>query len=574
MFAYLSILLTTVLVNDTCVAPAQTATAPLERSAGKLYRKRKPDDAAKAAELWLKAAHLYPVCEKTFGRRLDNVVRALNALKLATKSSGSCEDPELRTAALTRTSLYEISTIYPAAGGSVPGSIEEMRAELKSRLDALPESAREVAEFIDPRAPRGPMETSLAAHDLAVTTYGNCPEFRVALARHASPVDTLPPPPSCDAASENARAFALAALAAMIRVDTEAAQTLEYSELSRHLDKLEDVGDTIGAARVEAEKVTGFDSRAQAWSTIARSLPACAAYLSEKHEAVVTAITAWRQASGYLAFTSDRHKLAIELLDDTLRELENEYGERAKALPQYESLIDQRDVLGPSPAAPGAVSTEPRSIEPSRLPQEEKWIRRLRPEHNMIELGLIGGVEFASEVHQLFDPYAQRDSPGGNSFWKPYRRVNSQFGLRFGWFPLRFIGGELEGGIVPSKILIDGAPTERAVLFNFRAHLIGQLPFWRIAPFVLVGGGLIGTSGALGKDVDPSLNLGGGVKLYVTKRFMMRVDFREVRAARLGIDAGGTNYPEVNVGFSLTLNRARASNKDRLDAKAGKNARK
>ncbi|MBL9101652.1 MAG: OmpA family protein [Myxococcales bacterium] len=187
---------------------------------------------------------------------------------------------------------------------------------------------------------------------------------------------------------------------------------------------------------------------------------------------------------------------------------------------------------------------------------DEKWIRRCRPERNMFEVGLFGGIQFpAWQTHELFDPYAQRDSPGGNSFWKPYRRVNPEFGLRFAWFPFSFLGGEVEGGIMPTKILIDGNPADRAMLFNFRAHVIGQLPFWRIAPFILVGGGLIGTSGALGNDVDPSTHFGGGVKFYITHRFMMRLDIRDVVAARLNIDAGATNYPEVLLGLSLTLNR-------------------
>ena len=73
------------------------------------------------------------------------------------------------------------------------------------------------------------------------------------------------------------------------------------------------------------------------------------------------------------------------------------------------------------------------------------------------------------------------------------------------------------------------------------------------------------SSGALGKDLDPSFNVGGGVKFYITHRFMMRLDVRDVVAARLKVDAGATNYPEVLLGFSLTLNRkkpAPATEKD------------
>ncbi len=213
---------------------------------------------------------------------------------------------------------------------------------------------------------------------------------------------------------------------------------------------------------------------------------------------------------------------------------------------------------------------------------DEKWIRRCRPERNMFELGLFGGIMFPASgliinkngvdngppgSHELFDPYKQRESlaNGGPEFYKPYRKVAPEIGLRFAWYPLAFLGGEIEGGVMPTKIVEDGTPTDRATLFNFRGHVIGQLPFWRIAPFVLVGGGMIGTSGALGSDVDPSTHFGGGVKFYITHRFMMRLDVRDVVAARLRVDAGATHYPEILLGFSLTLNRkkpAAATEKD------------
>ena len=220
---------------------------------------------------------------------------------------------------------------------------------------------------------------------------------------------------------------------------------------------------------------------------------------------------------------------------------------------------------------------------------DEKWIRRCRPERNMFELGIFGGIMFPASglvlnkggvsegppgSHELFDPYKQKQSiedinngvAGAELFYKPYQKVAPEIGLRFAWYPLAFLGGEIEGGVMPTKTVPpDGSAGARATLFNFRGHLIAQIPFWRITPFILVGGGMIGTSGALGSDVDPSTHFGGGVKFYITHRFMMRLDVRDVVAARLKVDAGATNYPEVLLGFSLTLNRkkpAPATEKD------------
>jgi hypothetical protein len=54
--------------------------------------------------------------------------------------------------------------------------------------------------------------------------------------------------------------------------------------------------------------------------------------------------------------------------------------------------------------------------------KNEKWIRRCRPERNMIELGLFGGIQFpASNTHELFDAVQQQQM--NDMFWRPYRKV-------------------------------------------------------------------------------------------------------------------------------------------------------
>ncbi|WAS90348.1 OmpA family protein [Nannocystis punicea] len=197
-----------------------------------------------------------------------------------------------------------------------------------------------------------------------------------------------------------------------------------------------------------------------------------------------------------------------------------------------------------------------------------KWIRRCRPERNMFELGIFGGIFMpGGSAHELFDPVRQLQSlqSGGEEFWKPYRKVAPEIGVRFAYFPLSFLGGEIEGGVMPTHITNTDSPDTRAILFNFRAHLIGQIPFWRITPFILVGGGAIGTTGALGNDIDESTHYGGGVKYYISHYAMLRLDVRNVVAARLRVDNGAVIYPEVLLGLSLTLNRkkkAPAAEKD------------
>ncbi len=185
------------------------------------------------------------------------------------------------------------------------------------------------------------------------------------------------------------------------------------------------------------------------------------------------------------------------------------------------------------------------------------WIRRCTPERNTWELGALVGVSFPNAgSHELFDPYKQRDARAmGTDFWRPYRAAAPAFGLRAAWFPLRFLGGEVEGAVMPTRILEDGAPGARANLFSVRAHFVGQLPFWRVTPFVVLGSGGIGTTGALGEDFDPMTHFGAGVKVHLTHRTLLRLDVRNNVAARKEVDAGATSYPEVLLGFSAVLGR-------------------
>ena len=195
----------------------------------------------------------------------------------------------------------------------------------------------------------------------------------------------------------------------------------------------------------------------------------------------------------------------------------------------------------------------------------EKPMRKYRPTRNMFELGIFGGVMFPSTSHELFNAEMQRDS--NNTLYRDYARVAPEFGARFGYYPFAFIGGEIEGGVMPTKTMpLGNEAAERAMLFNFRAHLVGQIPFWRIVPFVVWGGGLIGTTGALGNDVDESTHYGGGVKFFLNDLAMLRLDVRDVVAARLTVDGGATHYPEILLGLSLTLNRKKEQKPAKKDS--------
>jgi OOP family OmpA-OmpF porin len=185
---------------------------------------------------------------------------------------------------------------------------------------------------------------------------------------------------------------------------------------------------------------------------------------------------------------------------------------------------------------------------------DRRWINRWAPERNMLELGIYGGVFFPGPNHELFSP--DFDLP--NQGHKPLSGVAPDLGARVGYYPLRFLGVEAEGGVMPASIADEDGS---ALLYTVRGHLVAQLPFWNIVPFVAVGAGGLGVSSprsSLGKDIDPALHWGGGVKLYINRDVMLRFDVRDVVSYKREVENVFVGHnPELLFGLGFTLGRSR-----------------
>ncbi|NJK32791.1 MAG: OmpA family protein [Deltaproteobacteria bacterium] len=60
----------------------------------------------------------------------------------------------------------------------------------------------------------------------------------------------------------------------------------------------------------------------------------------------------------------------------------------------------------------------------------------------------------------------------------------------------------------------------------------------------------------LGNDIDPSLHFGGGVKIYINRYVMLRLDLRDVVTHKQGVDNAFISHNlEALLGLSVTLGR-------------------
>jgi hypothetical protein len=172
------------------------------------------------------------------------------------------------------------------------------------------------------------------------------------------------------------------------------------------------------------------------------------------------------------------------------------------------------------------------------------------PERHMFEGGVYGGVMLPSPRHNLFQVrYALIDE------WQPLRPAAGAFGLRLGYYPVRWVGVELENGLTPTRTRETG---DRVNLFTVRGHVLGQLP-WRITPTVHAGAGVLGitTTSVLGGEIDAAVYFGAGAKLYATRWAVVRLDVRDV----ITEGRGGTvaHSPEILLGIGGVLGRRSAA---------------
>lgn len=178
--------------------------------------------------------------------------------------------------------------------------------------------------------------------------------------------------------------------------------------------------------------------------------------------------------------------------------------------------------------------------------QNKAWIEQLLPVDGLAELGVFTGLLFPSSSHNLQSQYAMHQSLS----------TAPELGVRGAYFPIKYVGGELEYMVGFSKTQTDN---NGATLWALRAQVIGQYPAWRVTPFAVLGLGRMGVlSDRMGNDADPLFHLGVGAKAALTPSLLVRLDLRDNMTQKYADSNGSqTHSVELLVGVSLVLGRPR-----------------
>lgn len=205
-------------------------------------------------------------------------------------------------------------------------------------------------------------------------------------------------------------------------------------------------------------------------------------------------------------------------------------------------------------AAPEAEASASTASRPTG--RKDGWIHQHTPRRNNWQLGVAAG---------LFAPSLGADLRADGTEFKNFARVAGDLAVRGGYYPLRWLGVELEGTLMPGATYHD---KRRVLFYGFRGQVIAQLPFWRVVPFASLGGGVLGVSSdarAVGDDADGMWSWGGGVKVHLTRAIGLRVDVRTSLTDKF-IERDFADSEEYLVGLVVRLGPK--PNKKPLDAPA------
>jgi OOP family OmpA-OmpF porin len=132
------------------------------------------------------------------------------------------------------------------------------------------------------------------------------------------------------------------------------------------------------------------------------------------------------------------------------------------------------------------------------------------------------------------------------------------FGLRFGYMPGRWVGGEVEANFIPTS---DRVFSNNVIAVGARAHVLAFLAKpGKVRPFLVAGVGLLGIIGdgdgmdTIEDDADFAPHWGAGVRVELGGGLALRVDGRHLLVPNTS-DMGVAQDFELQVGLALAIGK-------------------
>lgn len=186
-----------------------------------------------------------------------------------------------------------------------------------------------------------------------------------------------------------------------------------------------------------------------------------------------------------------------------------------------------------------------------QAPEDGSYLTRYKPFAGALEIGGFAGLLFISDNNS----FRRAPTAAGNrlslSPYSEFKQPSPELGIRVGYYPLSFLGAELEG--MAALAGTQGGDDASAVAA--RAQAVIQLPKWSVVPFILGGAGYWAVQNDVsGNDVDPAFHFGGGVKVAASGNMAFRLDLRDT-ITNQGPGREQPNHIEVSLGASVVLGR-------------------
>jgi OOP family OmpA-OmpF porin len=169
-----------------------------------------------------------------------------------------------------------------------------------------------------------------------------------------------------------------------------------------------------------------------------------------------------------------------------------------------------------------------------------------RSEQHTLEAGIFAGFLFPAKDHNFQNKPSEANVFGREHVGFKYPVVD--LGLRIGYYPIQFLGLELDGTLGFGETKTGGSAT----FGSFGGHIVGQFPLGPVTPFGLFGLGILGAkTDRMGNDADPDIHFGFGAKIPVHKSLDLRAELRDYLTQRNQAEDGGlTNHWAGFVGIT------------------------